>query len=260
MKPGYLFAAATPLVAWATWQAPLARATQHYQILVKTSQVVDLTALGQGEQKQSFSLAEFVAVTLADTTGGKTVTIVLDSLKPDSGSPIPAEAAKSAWGVTWHGLIGPNGRVTGLKATTENPLATQFGGVLRELLPPVPVGIQAGKSWTDTTENTDDVPGGSLAVRTITNFTSASDNYAGVKAIKIASASSSSISGSQQVGPGPATIDGVGSSTGAWYVGPDGTYLGGTRSGTQKLTVSGSFAPEPLPVTVTIEGTATLLK
>jgi hypothetical protein len=260
MKSGYLIAAATPLVAWATWQVPSAGGTQHYQILVKTSQVVDLSALGQGEQKQNFNLTEFVAVTLADTAGGKTVTMVLDSLKPDSGSPIPAEAAKAAAGVTWRGLLGPNGRVTGLKPTTDNPLASQFGGVLRELLPPVKAGIQAGKSWTDTTEFTDDVPGGSLAVRTITNFTSASETYAGVKAIKIASASSSSVSGTQQVGSGPAAIEGTGTSTGTWYIGPDGAFLGGTRAGTQKLTVSGSFAPEPLPVTVTIEGTSTLLK
>ena len=105
--------------------------------------------------------------------------------------------------------------------------------LLREFLPPVPAGVAPGKAWTDTTENNDNVPNGSMAVRTITNFQSSSETYEGVKALKIASASSSSFSGNQETGGGSAAIEGTGTGTGVWYVGPDGTYLGGKRSSMQ---------------------------
>lgn len=250
-------AAVFPLLAGFSLWAP---APKRYRIDLKTTQVIDLTALGQTEQRQSFGSAGFLTVTLADSSGGKSITIVLDSLKPDSESPIPAEAAKAVSNTTWHGQVGTNGRITGLKTESDNPVAGQITGLLRDFLPPVPLGTQAGKAWTDTTENNDSVPGGALAVRTVTNFQSSSELYGGVKALKIASASSSAISGTQDTGGGTASIEGTGTGTGAWYVGPDGTYLGGSRTAKQNLTVSGAFAPEPLPVTVTVEATTSLLK
>jgi hypothetical protein len=235
-------------------------APARYRIDLKTTQVIDLTALGQTEQRQSFSSAAFVTVALQDTAGGKVITITLDSLKPDSASPIPAEAAKSAYGTVWHGTLASNGRISGLKASNDNPVAGQMTGLLREFLQPVPAGTQAGKAWTDTTENSDEVPNGSMAVRTVTNFQTSREVFGGVKAVKIASASSSSYSGTQETGGGAAAIEGTGTGSATWFVGPDGTFLGGTRNSLQNLTVSGTFAPQPLPVTVTIESATTLLK
>lgn len=260
MRSRSLLSAAFALAVLVAWKFPAAPAPKHYRIQMKMTQVVDLTPLGQTEQRQSLGSVGFVTVTLADTADGKTITILLDSLQPDSGSPIPAEAAKAASGITWHGLVGPNGRISGLKSDSDNIIASQMSGIMREFLPPVPAGTQAGKSWTDTTENTDNVNNGSMAVRTVTNFQSSSETYAGVKAVKIASASSSSVSGTQETGSGSATIEGTGTGSGTWYIAPDGSYLGGTRNGTQNLAVSGSFAPEPLPVTVTIESTTAILK
>jgi hypothetical protein len=242
------------------WKAPPTTAAKRYRLDLKTTQVIDLKALGQTEQRQAFGSTGFLSVSLADTTDGKTISIVLDSLKPDSASPVPAEAAKAAAGTTWHGVVGSNGRITGLKASNDNPVASTMTGLLREFLPPVPTGVAPGKAWTDTTENADNVANGSMAVRTITNFQSSSETYGGVKAVKIASASSSSFSGTQETGGGSAAIEGTGTGTGVWYIGPDGTYLGGNRSSLQNLTVSGAFAPEPLPVAVTIEATTSLIK
>lgn len=253
-------AAALSLSATVAWKSPPEAASRRYRIDLKTTQVVDLTALGQTEQRQAFGSVGFLSVTVQDTTGGKTITIVLDSLQPDSASPIPAEAAKAANGTIWHGVVGTNGRISGLKPSSDNPVAGQMTGLLREFLPPVPPGTAAGKSWTDTTENSDGVPNGSMTVRTVTNFQSSAENFAGVKAVKIAAASSSSFSGTQQTDAGSAAIEGTGTGTGAWYVGPDGTYLGGSRNSLQNLTVSGAFAPEPLPVTVTVEAATSLLK
>jgi hypothetical protein len=252
-------AAALSLLAVVAWKSPSDSTPKRYRIDLKTTQVIDLTALGQTEQRQSFNSAAFVAVTLQDTTGGRTITITLDSLKPDSASPIPAEAIKAAYGTVWHGIVGSNGRISGIKAS-DNPVAAQMTPLLREFLPPVPAGTPAGKAWTDTTENTDDVSNGSMAVRTVTNFQSSSEDFSGTKAVRIASASSSSYSGTQQTGGGTAAIEGTGTGTGAWFIGPDGIFLGGSRNSQQNLTVSGAFAPEPLPVTVTLVSATTLLK
>ena len=197
---------------------------------------------------------------MADTTDGKTISIVLDSLKPDSASPVPAEAAKAAAGTTWHGVVGSNGRITGLKASNDNPVASTMTGLLREFLPPVPTGVAPGKAWTDTTENADNVPNGSMAVRTVTNFQSSSETYGGVKALKIASAPAAPSRATRRPAGDPRQLKGTGTGTGVWYIGPDGTYLGGNRSSLQNLTVSGAFAPEPLPVVVTIEATTSLIK
>jgi hypothetical protein len=178
-------------------KAPPTTAARRYRLDLKTTQVIDLKAVGQTEQRQEFGSTGFLSVSIADTTGGKTISVVLDSLKPDSASPVPSEAAKAAAGTTWHGVVGSNGRITGLQASSENPVAVTLTALLREFLPPVPAGVPPGKAWTDTTENNDNVPNGSMAVRTITNFQSSSETYEGVKALKIASASSSS-SGNQE--------------------------------------------------------------
>jgi hypothetical protein len=55
-------------------------------------------------------------------------------------------------------------------------------------------------------------------------------------------------------------FEGTGSATSAWFLGPDGTCLGSTYSGTQSLQVTVATAPAPLPLTITTEGSASLLK
>jgi hypothetical protein len=43
-------------------------------------------------------------------------------------------------------------------------------------------------------------------------------------------------------------------------VGPDGRYLGGTWQQQSSLKISGSFAPEPLPITISQKTKITTLK
>jgi hypothetical protein len=182
---------------------------------------------------------------------------VLDSLKLGEGSPIPADQAKTAAGATWTGYRGPDGRVKDLKLTSENNVAASIEGVLQQLFPPIKAGTAAGKTWTDTTEMTRE---GGVAIRTVTNFQTSSDNYNGQKVLKLAGASSSAISGSQESPQGTLQIEGTGTATSAWFLGSDGICIGSTYSGTQDLHVTVAIAPEPLPLKVTTEGSASLLK
>jgi len=232
-------------------------ASRQYKLDVKTVQVVNLTALGQGEQRVELSTTGFVSVTSKDSAGGQAVTVVLDSLKLSEGSPIPPDQAKTANGATWTGFRGSNGRVNDLKLTQDNQVAQALEGVMTQLFPPLKAGTPAGKSWTDTT---DTQRSSGVAVRTVTNFLTSADSYNGQKVVKLAGSSSSSISGSQESPNGTVQFEGTGTGTSTWFVGTDGTCLGSTYSATQSLQLTIAAAPEPLPLTVTIEGVASLVK
>ncbi len=242
------------LAAWTPLQPPT---TRHYKVEFHSAQVVDLTALGQGEQKNDFSASAFLGVTLADSADGQAVTMLLDSLVPGEGSPIPAEVAKTFAGTTWHGYRDAKGKLGELVRDGDNQAADQIMPFLRTVLPPVRAGVKEGTNWTDTTE-TGAAQG--LGVRTVTNYAASSATVDGAKVLQVAGASSSAISGEQQSPQGALSIEGTGSSTSTWLVAPDGTCLSAKYSGTQDLAVSGSFAPEPIPVKVQIEGTSSLLK
>jgi hypothetical protein len=242
------------LAAWTPGTGP---GPKRYKIDLKTSQVVNLTALGQGEQTQEFNNVGFVTLSATDSAGGQAVTVVLDSLQPGEGSPIPAEIAKGAAGSIWHGFREATGRVKDLTMAGENPAAGILAGVLRQLFPPMKAGTREGAAWTDTTETTEQ--NGGLAVRTVTNFQTARGDYNGTNVLKLAGTSSSAVSGQQESPQGSMAIEGTGTASTTWYVSADGTSLGVTYTGNQNLSITGAFAPEPIPLTVTIQGTSTLL-
>lgn len=241
------------LTAWtARPAAPL-----RYKLDLKTTQVINLAAMGQGEQRVEVTGTGYVSVTSTDSADGQAVTVVLDSLHLNEGAPIPPEAVKSAAGTTWRGFRGANGRVDDFKTDTENPVAGTVEGVLSQIFPPLRKGTPAGKTWSDTTESQRN---GSIAIRTVTNFQTTADNLAGQKVTRLAGASASSISGSQESPQGTLQISGTGTANSAWMVGPDGVCLSSTYNGTQNLQITIAAAPEPLPLTVTVEGSASLLK
>ena len=242
------------LAAWSPTEPP---AVKRYRIDIKTTQTVDLSALGQGEQKSEINTTGFVSVTTEDSAGGKAVTAVLDSLTVGEGSPLPAEMAAGAKGTTWHGYQSPTGKMGELKATTENPVAAGLEGLIRALFPPVKPGTRQGATWTDTTESNTQ---SGLSVRTVTNYVASDGILDGMKVLQVAGASSQAMSGTQEGPQGSMAIEGTGGGTSTWSLGTDGTTLRATYTGTQNLSISGSFAPEPIPVTAVVEGTSSLLK
>jgi len=251
------FVAALTVGALAGWTPKQPPAVRHYKVEFHSAQAVDLSALGQGEQKNEFNASAFIAVTQTDSAGGQAVVLVLDSLVPGEGSPIPAEAAKSFAGTTWHGYRGASGRLGDLTRDGDNDAADQIMPFLRTVIPPIRPGTKEGASWTDTTET--GVAQG-MAVRTVTNYAASSTMLDGAKVLQVAGASSSAISGEQQTPQGALSIEGTGTATSSWLIGPDGTCLSAKYSGNQDLKVTGGFSPEPIPVKVQIEGTSSLLK
>ena len=238
-----------------------ANVTSRYKIEQVSTQDIDATAAGGPKTSSTTKLTSFVSITLGDTTGGHTLKAVVDSINADSGSVLPKPMLDSLKGSVFNAFVGPNGRVTNVKSTTQNPAGAQVIGLLTELYPRTRPGMKTGDAWTDTTENANNLPNGSMNVRTVTNYkASGNEPHEGIKAAKIDAAFSSSMAGSQETPGGTANIEGTGSGTATYFVAPDGRYLGGTRSLTSALSVTGAFAPQPIPVNLKQTTTITPIK
>jgi hypothetical protein len=238
-----------------------AATTVRYKIEQTSSQEVDATAAGGPKQTLNTHLFAYVSVTLTDTTGGRTVHLVVDSMRSDTGSVIPQPLLDSLKGSAFHGLVGANGKMGQLKPMQDGSANSPIAGLVNGFFPRVKPGMKTGDAWTDTSEVNNAVPNGQLTKRTVTNYKAgANEPRDGAKATRIDAAFSSSLAGSQETPGGTATIEGTGSGTATQYVGADGRYLGGTTNETSQLSVSGAFAPAPIPVNIKQTTTVTVLK
>ena len=101
----------------------------------------------------------------------------------------------------------------------------------------------------------------SVTVRRVSAYKAApTENRQPRNAVMVIEDFSSSIGGTQPTPSGSARIEGTGSGKGSYYLGTDGKYLGGSWQHVSSLKISGSFAPEPLPITITQKTKVTTLK
>jgi hypothetical protein len=251
-------ALATVLVLPASNLAPT---TIRYRIDQSLTQDVDATAAGGAKQSISFNTSSFITVTLADSAGGKAMRVVVDSVRGDSATPIPAAVLDSARGAEFHGFVEKSGKPLGLEPTTGTSAATQIQGLLSDFFPWIRSGVKVGDSWADTTAKVNGVGADSVTVRRVSAYKAAANEIRGTrKAVRITEDFTSSVAGTQPTPSGPARIEGSGSGKAAYYVGSDGRYLGGDWQQQSSLKVSGSFAPQPLPITIVQKIKVTTLK
>jgi hypothetical protein len=256
MKPRPLVLVALGLSILSPTAPAVCQQATRYRFELRTSMVQDLSAVGQGEQKQDFSLTGQASISTADSAGGQTVTVALDSLQASAGTPLPAAMIQGLVGSSWRGFRGSNGRVTGLKPATELEGAQLLEGALQQLFPPIPPGTKAGKSWTDTLDS--DQSG--VAIRTVTNFATSAETHEGKQSIRLAGASSSAISGVQESPQGSLNIEGTGTGTVSWLITPGREMISGTFSQDQQLEVSVPALPAPIPIKVHNEGSSNLIR
>jgi hypothetical protein len=225
--------------------------TTKYRIDQSLSQEIDATAAGGAKQKISFTTISFVTVTLADSADGKKIRVVVDSVRGDSATPIPSSVLDSARGAEFHGYLEKSGKPTGLEPVRGAPAAAQIQGLLSDFFPWIRAGLKVGDSWSDTTAKTNSEGTDSVTVRRVSAYkAAASETRDSRKAVRVIQDFTSSVAGTQPTPNGPARIEGTGRGTGAYYVGTDGRYLGGTWQQQSSLKISGSFAPQPLPITI----------
>jgi len=250
--------AATALVLPALGLAPT---VTKYRIDQSLSQEIDASAAGGAKQKIAFSTSSFVTVTLADSAGGKVMRVVIDSLRGDSATPIPAAVLDSAKGAEFHGFVQKSGKPTGLEPVTATPAVHQVQGLLSDFFPWARPGLKVGDSWTDTTAKTNGVGTDSVTIRRVSAYkAAATETVRARKALRITEDFTSSVAGTQPTPNGPAKIEGTATGKGSYYVGPDGLYLGGDWQQMSSLKISGSFAPQPLPITIVQKTKVTALK
>ena len=235
--------------------------TTKYRIDQSMSQEIDASAVGGAKQTISFTTASFITVTLADSAGGKVMRVVVDSMRGDSATPIPTAVLDSARGAEFHGFVEKSGRPLGLEPVPGATSAVQIQGLLSDFFPWIKAGVKVGDSWTDTTAKTNGVGTDSVTVRRVSAYKAAgSETRDTRKAVRITEDFTSSVAGTQPTPNGPAKIEGGGTGKGAYYVGTDGRYLGGDWQQQSSLKLSGSFAPQPLPITIVQKIKVTTLK
>jgi hypothetical protein len=228
-----------------------APATTKYRIDQSLTQEIDATPAGSAKQKIAFTTSSFVSVSLADSAGGKVIRVVVDSLRGDSAVPIPAAVLDSARGAEFHGFLEKSGKPSGLEPVRANPAAVQIQGLLSDFFPWIKAGLKVGDSWSDTTAKTNGAGTDSVTVRRVSAYkAAAAETWNARKAVRITENFTSSVAGTQPTPNGPARIEGTGSGKGSYYVSPDGRYLGGDWEQQSSLAISGSFAKQPLPITI----------
>jgi hypothetical protein len=225
--------------------------TTKYRIDQSLWQEIDATNAGGAKQKISFTTTSFVTVTLADSAGGKVMRVVVDSMRGDSATPIPPAVMDSARGAEFHGYVQKSGKPTGLEPARGASAANQIQGLLSDFFPWTKPGLKVGDSWSDTTAKTNGSGPDSVTVRRVSAYKAAANETRDTrKAVRVTEDFTSSVAGTQPTPNGPARIEGSGSGNGAYYVGSDGLYLGGSWQQQSSLKISGSFAPQPLPITI----------
>ena len=225
--------------------------TMRYRIDQSLTQETDASAAGQGRQSLAFTTSSFVTVTLDDSAGGKTLRVVVDSMRGDSTTPIPPAVFDSARGAVFHGFITPQGRPTPLRSAASSSVATQIQGLVSDFYPWTRAGITAGDTWADTSLVTTGEAPDTVTVRRVTRYRAAAAEQGTPRsALRVTTEFSSEVSGSQPTPSGPARIEGGGDGKGSYLVTADGLYLGGEWQLSSALTLSGAFAPEPVPITL----------
>lgn len=239
----------------------LAPSTTKYRIDQSLSQEIDASAAGGPKQRISFNTTSFVTVILADSGGGKVMRVLVDSLRGDSATPIPRAVLDSARGAEFHGFVHKSGKPTGLEPVKGASAAVQIQGLLSDFFPWTREGLKVGESWSDTTAKTNGTGSDSVTVRRVSAYkAAANETREARKAVRVTEAFTSSVSGTQPTPNGPARIEGTGTGNGAYYVSTDGRYLGGSWQQQSSLKISGSFAPQPVPVTILQKTRVTPLK
>jgi len=249
------------LTAVTSGSLALAPTTTKYRIEQSLSQEIDATPAGGARQKIAFNSTSFVTVTLRDSAGGKSMRVVVDSIRGDSAMPIPRPVLDSARGAVFSGSVDRSGRPSGLKPTGGTPAAAQIQGLLSDFFPWARAGLKVGETWADTTAKTDGTGADTVTVRRVSSYKAAAgETRESKKAVRVTQDFTSSVVGTQPTPNGPARIEGTGRGNGFYFVGTDGRYLGGSWQQQSSLTISGSFTTQPLPITISQKTTVSTLK
>lgn len=255
----------TPALLAAAAALPAAQAdttTTRYRIETRSESVFDLSGVpgAGGEQRQTVGMASFITVRLADTAGGRSLRVVIDSMTVEPGTPIPPAALDSVRGMVWTGFVTPQGEVKDLKSTQNFAAGQQLQTMLSSFFPRTRSDLSQGQRWTDTLQVSNQDSTSSSSTRTITQWTVAGkEARTGVQATRLDATFNVDVRASGQTPQGAMQMEGTGSGKATYFVGPNGRYLGGTSESQNDATLSLDQMPMPIPVSATTTTTITVL-
>ena len=114
-----------------------ASVTARYKVAQRIFQEVDATALGGGKQGFVVKTTSYVQLTLTDTTGGRSVKVLVDSIHGDSLPPgAPADMLTKAAGVVVTGFVDGKGKLSNVKASSDAG-GLQLTSLVQQLMPPI---------------------------------------------------------------------------------------------------------------------------
>ena len=251
---GRWFAGAVPFLLLGAMSSlnPRAPTPTRYRIDSKVEQIVDLSAMGQGNQTTSFTQLAVISVTLTDTAGGQIMHVVIDSLSSDAPVPAP-EIMQKARGAWLHGTIDAwgRGKVT-VTSADSNEMVAQVKAMMGRFFPIVKPGAKQGDAWLDTAKVDTKTPSQSMKSMTVTAFThGGSATREGQPATRIDAASATSGAGTME-NPMAGTMDVElhSTATAMYFVGSAGRFLGSESKSDGKSLVRTPMAPDPIPVTI----------
>jgi hypothetical protein len=225
--------------------------TTRFRIDQTLSQEIDATGAGKGKQRLSFTTSSFLTVTLTDTTGGRSVRVVVDSMRGDSTSPIPPSVFDSAKGAEFRAFLATSGKLSELEGVNVSPAAARVQGFLSDFFPWVKAGAKANEQWADSSSKITTDGHDSVVVKRITSYRVVGNEQRNTtKALRVASQYRSEVHGTQPTPNGPAKLEGTGKGTGTYWVTQDGAYLGGDWQLESAMMLTGSFADNPLPISI----------
>ncbi|MES2123462.1 MAG: hypothetical protein V4503_02120 [Gemmatimonadota bacterium] len=150
-----LLALATAVTAITTPVGPL-----RYKIEMKSSQEVDLSAMGAGKQVGEISAVAFLSVTMSDSAAGQLAHIVVDSmtLEPTGSMAAaydPTTAAGAKGGFYHVYVVGGKVQGTPTPSVSGNPALSILAQAVTVMFPGTTrAGLKSGDSYTDTTTST----------------------------------------------------------------------------------------------------------
>lgn len=227
-------------------------ASYRFRLVETNHQVVDLSGVGGPEQTSHVVTSSFVTLQTTDSARGKTVRLILDSVRVDTMqaeglNPAIYDSLRGAWATGW---VSPEGVLQDLGADSARGGAPK--SALRLLFPKIAPRVRAGDRWTDTTDIHGQGSGllSSALIRRVTNWV-ASNGPApdGAAARKVDAAFSQSLTGELQTPQGTIAYDGTGTGNVTYFLASDGRQLGTNSMVNMTISLTVPGAPEPIPVT-----------
>jgi hypothetical protein len=193
-----------------------------------------------------------LSVVAVEDTGVTRVTMTIDSVPEVTGPGATPEMAQRAAGSTFTGILTSEGEILDFHGgDTAVVLVRQLADRLERLFPRIPAGgVAPGQAWTDTVETTSGSSGFDLLVEIVTE-NQAYDwvEHAGAMALRVDAVSNYVISGGGMQGGSEITLDGTGVSRGEYYLGADGSLLGGASADSMSATAMVVAAGTMIPIT-----------